>query len=367
MFKFQQTVLVKDGLYNSFPSVTRAHDGSIILVYRQADNSLKTYGAVTHVDASSRIAMKISRDNGASWSDSTVIYNDEMGENDPCINTLSDGTLICTFFRWKVVPKEEKASLGEAFTYFGRILFDRWAAIHVGTSCIRSSDNGKTWDGPWHFSTEGYQGPAAMRGNVVELPDKTLCAPLYAVKRFGQLSRCLIVQSKDKGKTWNFLGEIPSLNGHHFLEPFLYRAPSGRLDILMRTQLDFFTLPFDETYKNLHTSSSFDGGVTWNTPEPTNMFCPNPVHMLSLDDNRVMATFGQRRDPKGIEALITDSEHPIFSDSGVFQIRPAVSGDLGYTSAVLLDHNTSLIVYYMTDVDNDACIGATVMEGFDGV
>ncbi|MDD2407034.1 MAG: sialidase family protein, partial [Sphaerochaetaceae bacterium] len=90
MFKFQQTVLVKDGLYNSFPSVTRAHDGSIILVYRQADNSLKTYGAVTHVDASSRIAMKISRDNGASWSDSTVIYNDEMGENDPCINTLSD-------------------------------------------------------------------------------------------------------------------------------------------------------------------------------------------------------------------------------------------------------------------------------------
>ncbi len=363
MMRFHQAVLVKDGLYNSFPSVTRAADGSLVMVYRQAQNSRKLYGAVTHVDPSSRIAMKVSSDNGVTWSDSRVIYDDEMGEQDPCVNTLSDGTLICTFFRWKVVPKEDKAVLGEAFEHFGRIVFDRWAAVHVGTSCIRSTDNGSTWDGPWHLTVQGYQGPAAMRGNVVELNDKSLLAPLYAVKRFGELSRCVVVRSTDRGRSWNVAGEVPARDGHHFLEPFLHKAPSGRLDILMRTQLDFKKLPFDQTYLNLHQASSYDGGCTWDEPQATALFCPNPVHMLALGDGRALVTYGQRRDPKGIEALVTSDELPDFNQQLVTRLRAAESGDLGYTSAVMLDRNRALVVYYMTDEEGDACIGSTIVEG----
>jgi hypothetical protein len=363
MCAFKHSILVKDGYYNSFPSIVRAADGALVMVYRQAQNSLKAYGAITHVDVTSRVMMKTSRDEGLSWSDPRVIYDDEMGEQDPCLTCLSDGTLICTFFRWRVVPKEDKALLGEAFNYFGRIIFDRWAAVHVGTVCIRSFDHGATWDGPWHFLCPEYQGPLALRGNIVELPDGRILAPLYGVKHFGELARCPVMVSSDNGATWHLIGETPVLDGHNFLEPFLYKSPSGRLDILMRTQLDFRKLPFDETYRNLHVSSSFDGGLTWDVPRETALFCPNPVHVLALGDGRVCVTYGQRRDPKGIEGLFTDDGQPVFSDADKFSIRPSDSGDLGYTSAVMLKDGRILVVYYMTDaVDGDTCIGATVME-----
>lgn len=363
MCAFKHSILVKDEYYNSFPSIVRAADGALVMVYRQAQNSLKAYGAITHVDVTSRVMLKTSHDEGLTWSDSRVIYDDEMGEQDPCISSLSDGTLLCTFFRWRVVPKEDKDLLGEAFNYFGRIIFDRWAAVHVGTLCIRSFDNGVTWDGPWHFSCPEYQGSLALRGNIVELGGGRLLAPLYGVKRFGELARCLVMASDDRGTSWHLLGEVPAVKGHNFLEPFLYKAPSGRIDILMRTQLDFHKIPFNETYKNLYVSSSTDEGKTWSIPEETDLFCPNPVHVLPLSNDKVCVTYGQRRDPKGIEGLYTDAEQPVYSDTAKFSIRPSESGDLGYTSAVILQDGQILVVYYMTDAeDGDTCIGATVME-----
>lgn len=362
MKSFRQMMIVKDGMYNSFPSIARTGEGKLAMVFRQAENSLRKYGKVTHVDPSSRVALVTSEDEGETWSPVRVIYDDEMGEQDPCLTCLSDGTLICTFFRWRVVPVEDKHLLGEAFKYYGRIVFDTWAAVHVGTVCIRSQDHGKSWEGPYKLEPTGFEGPAAMRGNIVELPDGKLLAPLYGTKKLGEMSRCLIVASEDQGRTWYPQGQIPGKEGHHFLEPFLYRAPSGRLDIFMRTQLDFFKLPFDQTYLNLHVSSSHDDGAVWTTPEPSPLFCPNPVHVLPVDDGQVLVSFGQRKDPKGIEALITDAETPVVRDSDRVMVRPAEDGDLGYTSAVRLHDGTALVVYYMTDAEQEACIGATKVE-----
>jgi hypothetical protein len=328
MKSLEQMMIVKDGMYNSFPSIARTGEGKLAMVFRQAENSLKKYGKVTHVDPSSKVAMVTSADDGATWSPVRVIYDDEMGEQDPCLTCLSDGTLICTFFRWRVVPVEDKHLLGEAFKYYGRIVFDRWAAVHIGTVCIRSQDG-------------------------------SLLAPLYGTKKLGEMSRCLIVASKDQGRTWYPQGEIPGKEGHHFLEPFLYRAPSGRLDIFMRTQLDFFKLPFDQTYLNLHVSSSHDDGASWTSPAPSPLFCPNPVHVLPIAGGQVLVSFGQRKDPKGIEAIVTDAETPVLHDADRVMVRPAEDGDLGYTSAVGLHDGTALVVYYMTDAEQEACIGAT--------
>lgn len=362
MSEFQHSILVKDEYYNAFPSIARAGDGSLVLVYRQAPDTKRTYGATTHVDPSSRIMSMRSCDEGETWFEPKELYSDEMGEQDPCLTSLADGTLVCTFFRWRVVPAEEKESLGEAFKHYGRIIFDRWAAVHIGSSCLRSFDHGGTWDGPWPIEPTGYEGPAALRGNLVELPDGRILAPLYGVKRFGELSRCLVMCSEDTGRSWRFHGDVPHLDGHHFVEPFLYRAPSGRLDMLMRTQLDFLKIPFDRTYRNLHAASSFDNGKTWGNPCETGLFCPNPVHALPVAGNKVCITFGQRRDPMGIEALVTDAEHPVLSDSVKRMVLPTKSGDLGYTSAVSLRDSSVLIVYYLTDQDGDACIGSSRME-----
>jgi hypothetical protein len=86
------------------------------------------------------------------------------------------------------------------------------------------------------------------------------------------------------------------------------------------------------------------------------------VHVLPVDDGQVLVTFGQRKDPKGIEALTTDAETPVLRDSDRVMVRPAEDGDLGYTSAVRLHDGTAFVVYYMTDAEQEACIGATKVE-----
>lgn len=354
--------IYRDGNYNSFPSVARMRDGRLIVVFRQAENSLKKYGAVTHVDPSSKVVSMISSDEGKSWGPVADVYDDEMGEQDPCVTCLSDGTLVCTFFRWKVVPIADKAVLGEAYGYYGRDIFGKWSAVHVGTACVRSTDCGKSWEGPYHFPAADFQGPFALRGNIVELPDGRLLAPLYGAKKFGELSRCVVMGSSDKGLTWAKVGEVPGDPAKHFLEPFLYRAPSGRLDILMRTQADWKNVPFDETYRSLHVASSEDEGRSWSDPIPTGLFCPNPIHMLPLGGKRSLASYGQRRDPKGIQFLTVDAEAPRFEDSCAGYARQSADGDLGYTSAVELRDGTVLIAYYMTDENSCACIGATILE-----
>jgi Predicted neuraminidase (sialidase) len=358
----EDRIIYRDDNYNSFPSLARMADGRIIAVFRQADNSLRKYGKVTHVDPSSRVVAVFSSDEGRSWSRPSSVYDDEMGEQDPCVTSLADGSLICTFFRWRVVPIKDKALLGEAYKYYGRDIFDRWSAVHVGTACVRSADCGATWEGPYHFPGAGFQGPLALRGNVVELPGGRLLAPLYGAKRFGELSRCVVMGSDDGGRAWAPAGEVPGSPNLHFLEPFLYRAPSGRLDILMRSQADWKGVDFDTTYRNLHAASSLDGGATWSTPAPTGLFCPNPIHLLPLGDGRALASFGQRRDPKGIQFLVVDAEHPRLDDSLATYARRSADGDLGYTSALRLKDGSVLVAYYMTDEESRAYIGATALE-----
>lgn len=360
--QLQTFMICKNNMYNTFPSLARTGDGSIILVFRQADNSLERYGAITHVDPSSRIVSMISRDEGKTWGPAMTVYDDEMGEQDPCITCLSDGTLICMFFRWKVVPIGAKDSLRPSYAHCGRDIFGIWSAVHVGTSCVRSLDGGLSWSEPVHLAPTGFEAPMAHRGSVVELPDGTLLAALYGARHFGELSRCLIMESRDRGSSWTPRGEVPGSGEHHFLEPFLYRAPSGRLDLYMRTQTDFKKFPFDETYRPLHVARSADEGFTWSDPEATDLFCPNPVHILPLPERRILASWGQRRTPKGIQYLATDAEHPHFSDAIAGYARHATDGDLGYTSSILLKDGRIMLVYYVTGEDSGTGIEATLLR-----
>jgi hypothetical protein len=362
----QSDIVHEEGFYSTFPSIAALPDGELILVYRQAIDRLPQYGAITHVDPSSRIMARTSRDGGKTWSEARIIFDDETGEQDPCVTCLSDGTLVCTFFRWKVVPKEQKESLGRPFDFYGRIVFDKWAAIHIGTMCIRSEDNGKTWDGPYPLRNDAFEGALAMRGNIVECRNGTLLAPLYAIKNLGSTTQCLVLQSTDKGRSWQPSGEIPRLEGFHFFEPFLYETPSGKLIMFMRTHKSIAGNGIGP-YENLHCSHSEDGGKTWSEPTGTDLYCPNPVHVLAFGD-RLLVTYGQRRDPKGIEGIVTDKENPRLSSADAFVLRPLGNADdLGYPWAVHTGENSFLVVYYHTDKHNCTNIGATMATGLDDI
>lgn len=361
--RFSQKIIIQeDGKYLAFPSITKLKNGRFLLVYRQAADRLSEYKKVTHVDPTARIMMRFSDDEGETWGEARVLYEDEMSEQDPCINTLSDGTLILTFFRWKVVPKEKKASLGKAFGAYGRIVFDTWAAVHVGTLCLRSADNGKTWEGPFPIKDPSREGALSMRGNILETSDGTLFAALYGMRTLGGVTGCVVMRSDNKGKTWKKAGDIPGKAGVQFFEPFLYMSPDNRLYILMRTHK---VGPCNKVgdYDNLHVSYSDDMGKHWVRPVRTDLYCPNPIHVRPMGD-KLLCTYGQRSDPKGIEGLLVDTMRPEFSSKDAFVLRKCGKAeDLGYTFAAERKDGSAIVVYYMTDTSHKTCIGETIIEG----
>lgn len=113
------------GSYQAFPDACRLKNGEILCVF---------YAGYGHVSLprpdflrGGRICWVRSRDEGRTWSEPTVLYDDDADNRDPHIAALQDGTLICTFF--SLVPGRGGRP------YEGR-----------GVQMVRSHDNGRTWE-----------------------------------------------------------------------------------------------------------------------------------------------------------------------------------------------------------------------------
>ena len=90
-------------------------------------------------------------------------------------------------------------------------------------------------------------------------------------------------------------------------------------------------------------SESSDEGRTWSAPRAIGVW-GLPSHLLRLRDDRLLMTYGYRRDPRGNLARLSDdhgrtwSEPIVLSDDG--------TGDIGYPSTVELDDGTLVTVWY---------------------
>ncbi len=365
--KIRDLLIYRDRNYNSFPNVIRTSAGDLMLAFRTADDPLKKYGEAVHIDPSSKIVFIRSRDNGNTWDEKvTTIFNDEQGEQDPCLNILSDGTILCTFFKWKVVPINERKTLGspEIIKYFCREISNRWAAVCSGAFCMCSVDNGESWEGPWEIQTSEYVYGVGVRGNVIELKDGSIILPMYGVKRFGELARSYIMRSQDRGRRWEYVSDIAHQKGKNFLEPFIYKTDSGRIVAFLRTQSDFRDENFEETYLNLHTAFSTDNGQTWSRVREEELFCPNPVHVLRLSNENVLLTYGYRRQPYGIRARLLGSECDNLAEAEEIVLRDdAGDADVGYPCSIAVDERSALVTYYFTDRDDRRrYIAGTIVE-----
>lgn len=143
----EHQIICKDEWYNTFPSILKKTDGGLLLTFRRAPDWRKRFGLVTHIDPASYAAKMTSLD-GKSWgTPPSVLFNDFFhGVQDSYLHQLSDGTLLCTFFLWKVA--ENGPALPKAYTHD---VMNKWKGMLVGAFSIRSSDGGDTWDEPAPF------------------------------------------------------------------------------------------------------------------------------------------------------------------------------------------------------------------------
>lgn len=245
-----------------FPDVAKLDDGRLLAVYREGPS---------HAYSPGRIMMVESRDGGVTWSQPRVIIDSQYDDRDPKIMQTSDGTLLLNFFEtdWSGSP-----------------------AVLRGTHVARSTDGGRSWSEPVKIHTRlscgcgpvvgAYRlGGSASHGEIVELPNGDLLAPLYGTTPDSASEKATVVRSTDGGRTWRESDEtvIAAAEGTSFQEPVLARLKHGSLVALIRTP------------GLAYLSRSFDGGHTWTPPKITDMYASS-AHLLVLRNGDVLATFG---------------------------------------------------------------------------
>lgn len=352
----EHTIVYKDeGAYSCFPDVVRRQNGDLWVSFRRAGGfSLEALrrGKYDHVDKGARIAVARSRDDGRSWGAADIfpVFDSECGEQDPSIAELRDGTLIINFFRWRVVPPEEKDRL----LYPARQQYDgTWSDVE-GPWIIRSYDGGVSWESDPVPVDSAPLPRAGTSDPVLELADGTLVMGIYGADPGDAVCRAYLVRSTDGGETW---GE-PALVAQDaegklsFEEPALARTADGRLLAILRCGE-----PGD--YQYLHQATSNDGGHTWEDLHQTPMW-GHPAHVLTLSDGRLVCAYGYRQPPYGVRATVSEDGGRTWDIEREVALREdGASRDLGYPSTTELPDGTLVTVYYIHGEDGVRHIAAT--------
>ena len=181
--------------------------------------------------------------------------------------------------------------------------------------------------------------------------------------------RTYVWRSPDAGVTWR-LHPLASgrTRGVHDNETAFLEVSPGRVIAMSRTQ------PKDHDAAYLVQRWSEDGGVTWSLPLRTDIW-GYPPHLLALRDGRILCTYGYRKHPMGVRAVLstdggeswdTDNTVVLRSDGGTasrLNPNPAGGGaDVGYPISVELDGGAVFTAYYITLSNGVTHSAATIWE-----
>lgn len=293
--------------YQAFPDACRLKNGDIVAVF---------YAGYGHVSLEAddfpnggRICLVRSTDEGRTWSQPQVLFDDADDNRDPHIAQLDDGSLVCTFFSWHHTGPRYK-SIKE---YSGKTW--RTNAINTGAQMVRSTDNGQTWETTAHNIFPKWTCSAPIR----QLPDGTCLLSLYD-DQTGAVAR-----SSDRGATWT-LSEIPNPKQIDLdAETDVIALSPTRLYAALRS-----------SKVHMHYATSDDKGATWS--EPTDIgfdgHCP---HLNRLSTGEIILS---HRKP-ATDIHISRDEAKTWQ--GPYEIDSCIGA---YPATVELRDGSVLIVYY---------------------
>lgn len=318
-----------DTQYYITPWLHRLKSGELIVTAREAHRRQRPF--ISHADPTARGILLRSSDGGRTWGGKTVLddetYRFSQTEDVP-LTELSDGTLLLNLYSWAVSPLPVNFRLNDRQRMPYAITFE-------GLSMLRSSDGGRTWSAREPLTVSGLP-PLAARVPALEMPDGLLLLPVYGLASSRGPYHAWVIRSRDRGRTWGEPAELAiDPDGKlSFAEPCLLRTREGRLISMIRT----------EGY--LYQSVSEDNGKTFSKPVKTAMW-GWPAHLLELRDGRILCTYGYRREPFGLRAVLSHDGGRTWDASREIVLRDdGGNGDLGYPSAVEFEDGRVLVVYW---------------------
>lgn len=354
--KVEDLTVYRDSMFfSSFPSVVRTPEGDLLVAFRRAPNLRQTGETRNrHVDLNAYLTSVRSSDNGKTWTSDKprVMYAHPFGgSQDPCMITLDDGSVLCASYAWNRttgdIPASETKPKGVKAGTWG----------FLGGYLLKSTDGGRSWDGPIYpepvpgttqRTPYGNLVPAFNRGAMWQKRDGDL---LWIVNR--QSTNHLLL-SPDRGETWNYVGKVSDNDSVAFNEASVIETPNGDIVGFLRCEAEG---------QPAHIARSTDGGKTFTCQSMG--FHGVPLTATRLPDNRVLLVYGYRHEPYGIRARVLNPECTDWAEAEETVIRDdSVSPDCGYPWAVVLDDHRALIVYYLAGSDpvQTRYIGGTVVE-----
>ncbi len=306
----------------------------------------------SHVCAFGKTVLFKSLDEGKTWSPPMVINDTWLDDRDAGIICLGGNTLLVS---WFCHPTEVYFRFREQdiLPPLSDSILNRYNTIpesgRAGGSYIRiSHDGGITWGETIKVPVSSPHGPSLRQDGSL----------LYLGKEMynhdeDQPFVIAAYESRDEGKTWSHIGDIPKPEGttwDNFHEPHAIELKDGRILGMIRAQ----NLP-EPPYFTIYQSFSDDGGRTWTEMTPTGVY-GSPPHLMRHSSGAIILVYGRRVSPFGERAIISRDEGVTWSQEYiVFDNAP--DADLGYPASVELSDGSVLTVYYQKcDGDNLASL-----------
>ncbi len=259
----------KEG-YQTFriPAIVTTTKGTILAFAEGRKNSSSDTGDIDMV-------LKRSEDNGKTWSDLKVIWNDAenvCGNPSPVVDKTT-GTIFL-LMTWNLGTDRESEIISQKSKDTRRIFV------------TQSADDGVTWSVPVEITTSVKQnnwtwyatGPC--HGIQLEKGKNNgrLIIPCDHIESGTNKYFSHIIYSDDHGKTWKTGGRTPQ---DQVNECTIAELPDGKLMLNMRN--------YDRTQKARKVSLSEDGGLTWSNiysdPTLVEPICQGSLLMHSLIEN----------------------------------------------------------------------------------
>ncbi|MGD9519869.1 MAG: sialidase family protein, partial [Armatimonadota bacterium] len=285
------------GPYQAFPDACRLSNGDLLCVFYAG------YGHVSLPNAEwpkgGRICFVRSSDEGRTWTEPRILYDDADDNRDPHIAQLSDGTLICSFFSLR--PRDTRWDL-------------------VGVQITRSHDGGETWDETAENLAPGHACSAPVR----QMPDGTALLGIYTGA--GGSDWGGVLRSTDGGKTWSqpiYIGKDANLPLDAETDVILLK--DGTLYAALRS-----------SKINMHYATSPDLGLTWSPVQDIG-FQGHAPHFTRLSTDEILLT----------HRLPATALHVSRDECKTWQ-GPYIIDSVGgaYPATVELKDGTILAVYY---------------------
>jgi hypothetical protein len=296
----------------AWPNLTVLGDGAIVATI---------FNQPSHGSVAGDVECWASTDGGRTWQKrgTPAAHEPETNRMNVAAGLARNGDLVVIASGWS-----NRYGPGQKGAAFRAGILAPWVS--------RSADGARTWTvDKSGFPAKGPRGGECIPfGDILPGHDGLLRVAVYEVLNVLNLrdDRAYVYRSPDDGKTW---GQPAPLDEKQYRnETALLHLGIGKLLAAARKS-------------ELQLYASGDDGKTWEARGPLTGGSQHPGHLLRLRDGRLLLSYGNRTDDRGVDVRFSRDEGRTWGAP----VRVAdFQGDGGYPSSVELPDGQVVTAYY---------------------